>query len=193
MIAHKGRPALGRRSPPPRYVLGYTRLPDIDAELEQFAVDPRCTPWRVGKAHGTDQLAYLRRHLWPSPAGSRFPAPIGSEPCPVPTDHSIRLDDRQRAANIGEQPIKADEYQSVDAADEKPFWRGPPQDVDLLAQHQVLRLKLCSRSEQVDEHPPDQSAKVPHQATTSPDSRSSASRMRFATGTGMSRGLLAAM
>src|SRR5262249_22983189 len=103
--------------------------------------------------------------------------------CPVPTDHGIRLDDRQRAPNIGEQPIKADEYQSVDAADEKPFWRGPAQDIDLLSQHQDLRLKLCSRSEQVDEHPPDQSAKVPHQATTSPDSRPSASRMRFATGT----------
>jgi hypothetical protein len=44
MIAQKGRPALGRRAPPPRQVLGYTRLPDIDAELEQLAVDPRCTP-----------------------------------------------------------------------------------------------------------------------------------------------------
>ena len=30
----------GRRSPRPRHVLGYTRLPDIDAQLEQFAV--RC-------------------------------------------------------------------------------------------------------------------------------------------------------
>jgi hypothetical protein len=52
----------------------------------------------------------------------RFPAPISSDPCAVPTDHSIRLDDRQRAPNIGEQPIKADQYQSVDAADEKPFF-----------------------------------------------------------------------
>jgi hypothetical protein len=51
----------------------------------------------------------------------------------VPTDHGVRLDDRQRAANIGEPPKKADEYQSVDAAEEKPFWRGPPQDIDLLA------------------------------------------------------------
>ncbi len=82
-----------------------------------------------------------------SPAGSRFPAPIGSEPCAVPTDHGIRLDDRQRAPNIGEQPIEADQYQSVDAAEQKPLWRGPPQDIDLLAQHQDLRLKLCSRSE----------------------------------------------
>jgi len=129
------------------------------------------------------------RHLRPSPAGSRFPAPIGSEPCAVPTDQGIRLDDRQRAANIGEQPIEADEYQSVGAAEEKPLWRGPPHGIDLLAQHQDLRLRLCSRSEQVDEHPPDQSAKAPHQATTSPDSPSSASRMRFTTGTGKIRSL----
>src|SRR6266566_8417241 len=122
---------------------------------EQFAVDPRCTPQWVGKAHVTDQLAYLRRHLRPSPADSRFPAPIGSEPCPGPTDHGIRLDDRQRAPNIGEQSIEADQYQSVDAAEEKPLWRAPPQDIDLLAQHQDLRLKLCSRSEQVAEPPPE--------------------------------------
>src|SRR5262245_2877081 len=111
--------------------------------------------------------AYLRRHLWPSPAGSRFPAPIGSEPCAMPTDHGIWLDDRQCAPNIGEQ---ADEYQLVDAVEEKPLWRGPPQDIDLLAQHQVLRLKLDRRSDEDGDHPPDQSAKVPHQATTSPDS-----------------------
>jgi hypothetical protein len=53
----------------------------------------------------------------------------------VPTAHGIRIDDRQRDANIGKQPIKADEYQTVDAAEEKPLWRGPPQGIDLLAQH----------------------------------------------------------
>src|SRR6266851_9575717 len=87
------------------------------------------SPWIRGAPHSglARQLAYLRRHLWPSPAGSRFPAPIGSEPSPVPADHGIRLDDRQRAPNIGEQPIKTDQYQSVGATEEKPFWRGPPQ------------------------------------------------------------------
>jgi hypothetical protein len=59
MIAEKGLPPLRRRSPPPRHILGDTRLPDVDPELEEFAVDPRCTPERVGKAHVTDQLTYL--------------------------------------------------------------------------------------------------------------------------------------
>src|SRR6266481_6141365 len=39
MIAQKRLPPLGRRSPPPRHVLGHTCLSDINAELEQFAVD----------------------------------------------------------------------------------------------------------------------------------------------------------
>src|SRR6266849_9243002 len=73
---------------------------------------------------------------------------------------------------------------NVDAADEKPFWHGPPQDVDLLAQHQVLRLERPSRSEQPDKRPPSRSAKVPHRTTASPDSQPLASRTRFATGTG---------
>jgi hypothetical protein len=29
-------------------------LPDIDPELEQFTVDTRCTPWRVGQTHLPD-------------------------------------------------------------------------------------------------------------------------------------------
>src|SRR6266568_6109382 len=99
----------------------------------------------LDEPHGTDRSG-ASRSAWR----------IGSEPRPVPPDHGIRLDDRQGAPNIEEQPIKADEYQSVDAAEEKPFWRGPPQDIDLLAQHQDLCLERPSRLEQVHEHPPDQ-------------------------------------
>ena len=31
--------------------LGHARLPDIDAEFEQLAIDPRRSPQRIGKAH----------------------------------------------------------------------------------------------------------------------------------------------
>src|SRR5260370_14708586 len=72
-----------------------------------------------------------------------------------------------------------------------PFWRGPPQDVDLLAQHQVLRLERPSRSEQPDKRPPSQSAKVPHRTTASPDSQPLASRTRFPIGTGVAALFLA--
>src|SRR5215472_1594580 len=49
MIAQKRLPSLGRRPPPPRLVLGHARLPDINAELDQLAVDPRRAPERLAR------------------------------------------------------------------------------------------------------------------------------------------------
>jgi len=47
--------------------------------------------------------------------------------------YGIRLDDRQRIANTGEEPIEADEDQPINAVEAKPPWCLPPQDIDLLA------------------------------------------------------------
>jgi len=44
MIAQKRLPALRRRICPARHILGNAGLPDIDPELEQFAINARCTP-----------------------------------------------------------------------------------------------------------------------------------------------------
>jgi len=44
MVAKKRPPTLRRRSPAPRHILRHARLPDVDAELEEFAVNPRCAP-----------------------------------------------------------------------------------------------------------------------------------------------------
>jgi hypothetical protein len=41
MVAKEGLPSLRGRGPPPRHVLGYTGLADIDAELEEFTMDSR--------------------------------------------------------------------------------------------------------------------------------------------------------
>ena len=62
MITKKRLPALRRRSPRPRHVLGYAGLAYIDPELEQFTVDPRGSPQRVRNAHFADQLAEFRRY-----------------------------------------------------------------------------------------------------------------------------------
>ena len=70
MIAQKGLPALRRWLPSPRHVFCHGGLPDIDAKLEQFAVDPRCSPKRVRDAHVANELANVRRRLWPATARS---------------------------------------------------------------------------------------------------------------------------
>jgi hypothetical protein len=58
--------ALRRWLPSPGHVFCHGGLPDIDAKLEQFAVDPRCSPKRVRDAHVPNELPNVRRHLWPA-------------------------------------------------------------------------------------------------------------------------------
>src|SRR5260221_149725 len=70
MIAQKGLPALRRRLPSPGHVFCHGGLPDIDAKLEQFAMDSRCSPKRVRDAHVANELANVSRCLWPAAARS---------------------------------------------------------------------------------------------------------------------------
>jgi hypothetical protein len=108
----------------------------------------RSSPWIRGAPHSGFARLISRinrrisgRYLRPSCARSRFPAPVGSEPCAVPTEHGVGLDDRQRVANIGEEPTEANEYQAIYAAEAKPPRGRPPQHIDLVAQHQVFRIE----------------------------------------------------
>ena len=87
---------------PPCHILGHARLRDIDAELEQFAINPRCSPQGIGQAHLSDQLPDLERHLRSSPARPRFPAPVGSKPRRMPPNDSLWPDDRQRRSNTNQ-------------------------------------------------------------------------------------------
>jgi hypothetical protein len=48
LIAQEAAPSRGSRTSPSQHVLRDGRLADFDAELEQLAVDPGCTPQRVG-------------------------------------------------------------------------------------------------------------------------------------------------
>src|SRR5712664_4022502 len=76
VIAEERLPTLRRRVSSPDHVFGHARLSDIDAELEEFSMDPRRSPQRIGNAHLADKLAYLQRNCWPATRHFRFPAPI---------------------------------------------------------------------------------------------------------------------
>src|SRR5512144_1697588 len=73
VVAQERLPALRRRTSPARHILGNAGLPDIDPELEQFAVDPGCTPQRVGNAHLSDQLLDFSRHAGATLTAPRLP------------------------------------------------------------------------------------------------------------------------
>src|SRR3979490_2501208 len=97
MIAKERPPALGWRVSSPDHVLGHAGLSDIDADLEEFSMDPRPSPQRIGNAHLADKLAYLRRYRWSATTAPRLPAPVRSEPGTVPFYDSLWLHNRQSA------------------------------------------------------------------------------------------------
>src|SRR6478672_11898080 len=106
----------------------------------------------------------------------------------MPFDYGLRLDNRQRIANAREELIKANKNQSVDGAEGLSLRSGSPQNVYLLPQHPNFCLKRRPRPGQIDDHPNNESDKISHHATASPDSRSTASQIGFATGTRIDEG-----
>jgi hypothetical protein len=55
MIGEECPPGLGGRAAAARHVSGHGRLTDVDAELQEFTVDSRCTPERIGLRHLANQ------------------------------------------------------------------------------------------------------------------------------------------
>jgi len=66
VVVQKATPARGGDSGPPRQISPDRGLADLDAELEQFAVDAGRTPERVCHAHLPNQITDLGAHLGPS-------------------------------------------------------------------------------------------------------------------------------
>ncbi|TPV99489.1 MAG: hypothetical protein USCAAHI_01074 [Beijerinckiaceae bacterium] len=59
VVVQKATPGWGGDFGPPRQVSPDRGLADLDAELEQFAVDAGGAPERVGQAHPADQITNL--------------------------------------------------------------------------------------------------------------------------------------
>src|SRR5258708_8936570 len=95
VVFEKGSPRLGGRFPVPDHVLGDGCLRYLDSNLQQFAVDARRTPARVGEAHLTDQIANFRRYRWATFSTPTLPCPIEAKSLPMPGDNALRLDNEQ--------------------------------------------------------------------------------------------------
>src|SRR4249920_3637466 len=109
----------------------------------------------------------------------------------MPFDYGLRLNNRQRIENARAKPIKANKNQSVDGAEGLFLRSGSSQNVDLLPQHPNFCLKHRPRPDQIYDHPNNEPDKISHHATASPDSRSTASQIGFATGTGSRKNSIA--
>ena len=91
IVAEECLPGLRRRLLTSHHILGDSRLSDLEVELQQFAMDPRCSPQGIFFAHSSDEIAQFPVDLGPACTVSGLPAPVGSEPCPMPPQDGVRL------------------------------------------------------------------------------------------------------
>ena len=70
VILKERSPGLGRRFPAAYHVFTYARFTDLDAEFEQFAVNPRSTPDRIFRG----SLSESGRALPSAPKAAPFPS-----------------------------------------------------------------------------------------------------------------------
>jgi hypothetical protein len=110
-----------RENPPPHHIFCYAGLTDIDAKLEKLAMDPLCSPQRIGAAHLADKLAHFYRNGRSSAALLRLPAPIRSKSRTVPPDYGLRSDDCKCAIHLGKQSADASQYPPVNRHKSKPL------------------------------------------------------------------------
>jgi len=73
----------------PGHILRNRRLRDRQAQLQQLAVDSRCTPERIAAAHPLNEIPYFRPNRGPTPPASTLPCPVAPEALTVPPHHGL--------------------------------------------------------------------------------------------------------
>lgn len=120
MVVEEGQPALGFTlvvvTLQPMQISGYGRLRNLEAQLEQFAMNTRCTPTGIVLLHAPHQLADLLADLRSSrPAEPRPQSPKQSKARAMPGHYRLRFHhdqglgpaQPQMAERNPEQPIEA--------------------------------------------------------------------------------------
>src|SRR6266545_2374116 len=118
MIAKEGLPRLQWPIAPRHHVDRNRGLGDLDAELEQLAMDLGSAPQRVLKTHSLDEIAHLFADLRSAPERTGFPSPVSGKAYSMPTHDSLGPDDRcgvknARTATI--EPLQATRFANARA------------------------------------------------------------------------------
>src|SRR5436190_480702 len=147
MIPKERLPALRRRRATSHDVFGDGRLGDLEAQHQELAMDPGCSPIRVLLADPSDKVAQTPIDLWPSCPLSRFPAPERLEARTMPSKNGLRLGHLRGTEQARPKPGHPDQQRSVTAAQPKTRRRMPQGDAELMAKEQVLGFQPATRLE----------------------------------------------
>jgi hypothetical protein len=114
MVIEKRAPHLRRGLAPAAQILGHRRLRDLDAQLLELPVNPRCTPQGVGVSHRANERSDLRGDGRAAGTSSRaLPGPIQLEARALPADDGRGLDDGDGIRPATPQARQQDPEQAV--------------------------------------------------------------------------------
>jgi len=154
ILPHRANPAglnfrerQGRRAASLDHVLRHAGLSDLEAELEQLAMDARRTPQRIFGAHPPDQRAQICGDLWPASKRAGFPTPIPTEAGPMPTHQGLGPDNRDGLEDRWEPSIQYDQEQAIPTRELDATAHPPLQHKQVMTECCVLCLKSALRLE----------------------------------------------
>ena len=132
MVAQKGAPALRWWPRVVAHIPSDCRLSDLEAKLEQFAMNVWGASEPVFPAHLANERAQLSRDLRSASMVARSPAPIRSKPSAVPANDRLRPDNRNRAKDGGEPVIKPNKQKTIGIVEVRSIRCPPAKHIDLL-------------------------------------------------------------
>ena len=148
MVLKERAPGLRGRFRATRHQPGTRALRDLEAELEQLAVNARRAPERIRQRHGAHEFSKLRADPWSTHSlATGLPGPESAEALPVPANHGRGANEMERLSPpsplVGEphpeEAIEAPELRSLRVAAEHG---------KLLPERQVLERGRCGFSGQ---------------------------------------------
>jgi len=132
---------------------GDRTLGDVDAELQQLAVDAGRTPQGIGRGHLPDECGDLGVDGRASASGpAREPGPVLAEAAALPAQDGIGRDDDQRPPPASPDSGQADPEETVGRAELR-AGRESLVDSELLAEGQVLEGELAVAAYEEGEEP----------------------------------------
>src|SRR5258708_18334095 len=109
MIAKEGLPRLQWPIAPRHHVDRNRGLGDLDAELEQLAMDLGSAPQRVLKTHSSDEIAHLFADPRSAPERTGLPSPVGGKARSMQTHNGLGPDNRNGVVDAWTATIEPNE------------------------------------------------------------------------------------
>jgi hypothetical protein len=164
MVGEERPPGLRRSRTTLRHEAGDGALGDVDAELQELAMDARGAPQGIRRGHLPDEGGDLGADGGAASGGpARELGPVLAEAAALPSEDGVGRDDDQSLSPAGPDSCQPDPQQAVDRAELRAGQR-PLVDGELLAQGQVLEGELAMAAEEEREEPEQVEQKSDHRA-----------------------------